>query len=103
MRHTRLQITAEAESDLQEIWSYTINEWGKAQANRYLNELMEVCHQLVRTETSGKAILQAGANVYVCRCNRHFIYYLKRDGALIFIAFMHEKRDALRHVVARLP
>lgn len=102
MSHPQLNITAEAESDLREIWLYSVGEWGQTQADRYLDELMEMCNQLAVSKKLGKAVFEIGRNVYVYRCNHHYIFYLKKEDDLIFIAFMHEKRDILRHVAGRL-
>jgi len=92
-----------AKADLQEIWHYTVDTWGNAQAERYVAELKRTCHQLVESPSLGKPAPDVGDGVRVYRCQHHYIFYLEEKARTIFLAFIHEKRDILRHVVSRLP
>lgn len=50
----RIHKQARAESDLIEIWLYTYDRWGEAQADRYFDELDEGIRQLGRIPELGR-------------------------------------------------
>ena len=51
----RYRLTPKADRDLMQIWHYTNEKWGKAQANEYL-QLLENCFlMLLRHPKSGRA------------------------------------------------
>lgn len=41
-----------AQIDLEDIWRYTLDNWGEAQADRYLGELFAAFRECRRTLTS---------------------------------------------------
>lgn len=43
-----------AQIDLEDIWRYTLDNWGEAQADRYLGELFAAFRELGRDPTSGQ-------------------------------------------------
>lgn len=103
MTDSPLHLIPAAKADLQEIWHYTVDTWGEAQAERYVAELKRTCYQLMEAPSLGKPALDVGDGVRVYRCQHHYIFYLEEKDHSIFLAFIHERRDILRHVVSRLP
>lgn len=100
---TMLNLIQDAKVDLQDIWRYTFNTWGKSQAEIYLAAIEFACHQLVKSPLIGRPMPDLGVNVRVYRCQHHYIFYMIKQEVVIFLAFVHEKRDFLQQVITRLP
>lgn len=91
-----------AKEDLQDIWRYTVKKWGRSQAELYISSLKSACHQLIFTPTIGRPAANLGKNVRIYRHQHHYIFYLEKQADIIFLAFLHEKRDILQHMLSRL-
>ncbi len=96
-----VELTPEADSDLEDIWRYTLGRWGAAQADRYIDQLADCFSaigdgQVHTRELKGNA---KGARLY--RCQHHYICYLPFDPPLI-IAILHERMDLLARLKDRL-
>lgn len=102
MTGAALRLVPAAKADLQDVWRYTADRWGEAQAENYMASLKRACHELMDSPLLGKPVPDVGEAVLVCRCRHHCIFYLETQEQVTFLAFMHEKRDALRHVLSRL-
>lgn len=102
MSKPALHFIPAAKADLQEIWHYTVDRWGKKQAESYSVELKSACYQLIESPQLGRLIPEAGSGVRVYRCQHHYIFYLAEEPT-IFLAFMHKNRDILQHIITRLP
>lgn len=98
-----LHFTPEAKNDLKSIWRYTYENWDESQAESYITALRKTCYQLSDLPSIGKPLPDVGEDVRVYRCQHHYIFYLKQNETITFLAFVHEKRDMLRYVLNRLP
>lgn len=78
---------------LDEIYLYTRENWGEAQADRYMHGLFERFEAIAARELPWKAIpAEFGINGYVCRYEKHFIYWkLLADGAVGIVTILHER------------
>ena len=103
MREPTLHFIPAAKSDLQDIWRYTKKEWGLPQAETYVAELKRSCHTLIQSPFLGKALPDVDDGLRVFRCQHHYIFYLIEQERIVFLAFIHERRNILRHVITRLP
>lgn len=98
-----LHLSPAAKVDLQEIWLYSSATWDKEQADKYVTGLKQVCYQLTELSSLGKSVSAIRADIRSYRYQRHYIIYIKETERVVFLAFIHEKRDTLRHVLSRLP
>lgn len=64
-----------AESDLEEIWLYSFQEWGETQADKYHDHLTHAIEQLGHNPQLGKPCdyFQSGYRMF--QAERHTIYY----------------------------
>jgi len=51
----RLKNTAPALADIEDIATYTVNQWGEAQARKYLAQIDQTIHAIVERPESGRA------------------------------------------------
>lgn len=87
-----------AERDLDHIWDYTYDRWGRDQADLYTVSFREACRALCRSEIRGTPIddvrvgylkYGVGSHVLIFRITRH---------RLNIIRVLHESMDFKRHL-----
>jgi toxin ParE1/3/4 len=94
------RLTPAAERDLEGIWDYTAERWGRAQAERYVDGLIEAFARLaadpqsLQTERCDE--LRAGYRR--CGVQRHVVYYRVADYGVAVIRVLHQRMDAPRHL-----
>lgn len=78
---------------LDEIYVYTRDQWGEAQAEQYIHGLFARFEAIAARDFPWRAIpAEFGVAGYVCRYERHFIYWkLLEDGTVGIVTILHEK------------
>jgi toxin ParE1/3/4 len=77
MRHYKL--IPQAEKDLIEIWSYTADKWGKAQADRYLHQLDACFEKIAQRKMAEKQPLPSYKKLKSVRCEHHYVFISDRQ------------------------
>jgi len=96
-------ITKKADADLQEVISYTIKQWGIKQARHYVSLLHDGCEALAKGEGSPKHLMDIDQDLYVTRCERHYILCIKRvNKRPRIVAIFHERMDIIARIKNRL-
>lgn len=92
------RLTPAAEHDLESIWFYTRQQWGIAQANRYIEILIEIFNELANSPAMASRCdhIRAGYRRYCVE--RHIIYFRTADYGIVIIRILHDRMDASRHV-----
>lgn len=90
--------TNKAREDLQEIWNYTFDTWSEAQADKYYEEIIERCDELLYDFERGKDYSNLILHLKGVKCNRHIIFYRILTQEIVEIArILHEKMDIEKH------
>jgi toxin ParE1/3/4 len=78
---------------LDEIYAYTRDQWGEAQAERYIRALFERFEAIATRRFPWRPIpAEFGVDGFVCRCERHFIYWkVLETGAVGIVTILHEQ------------
>jgi toxin ParE1/3/4 len=78
---------------LDEIYAYTRETWGEDQAERYIRGLFERFDAIAARRFPWRPIpAEFGVDGYVCRHERHFIYWkVLDDGAVGIVTVLHER------------
>jgi toxin ParE1/3/4 len=78
---------------LDEIYEYTREAWGEAQAEHYLRGLFERFEAIAARRVPWRAVPAAfGVQGFVCRYEKHFIYWkVLDDGAVGIVTVLHER------------
>ena len=87
-----------AEQDLIEIWVYTAEEWGLAQADTYLEELATGIDQLREYPMMGTARDELRKNYRALTVNQHTVFYVVSDDVVEVIRVLHKSVDTPRHL-----
>jgi toxin ParE1/3/4 len=91
------KLTREADRDLDGIWEYTYKQWGKTQANKYLNKLEERFFMLAENPYLGKRRYELAGSPMSFHCEKHVIFYRIADEGIEIIRVLHESMDFPRH------
>ena len=93
----------EAEADLRDIIDYTRNQWGDAQARRYLARLKQGIARLADGQGAFKDMSAIYPLLRMARCEHHYIFCLPREGAPAWVvAIFHERMDLPARLAQRL-
>lgn len=86
-----------AAADLDNIWDYTVEEWGADQADRYTDDIRDTCHSLARGEKRGRDVdVRKGYRKHPV--GRHFIFFRTTDAGIEVIRILHQMMDVGRHL-----
>ena len=98
-------LTLDAEEDLTEIWVYTHETWGLAQADKYYR-LIAACLEAIGNGHARSKTLEGLPNdLRIHRCEHHYIFFMEegdKDHRPIIIAILHERMDFLQRLKDRL-
>ncbi|MDD3181903.1 MAG: type II toxin-antitoxin system RelE/ParE family toxin [Alphaproteobacteria bacterium] len=92
-----------AKTDLADIARYTADKWGKKQALKYASLLDQWFQKIAEGKDISKAILPHNESVRVCRCEHHYVFYLRQEKGQVILAVLHEKMDLIERLKERLP
>jgi len=97
------ELTQDADRDIESIVRYTIEEWGEVQAKKYVDKLEECFQKIARHDVISQTFSKRFSQVFVTRCEHHFIFYLqgKKNKPRIF-AVLHERMDLVSRMEGRL-
>lgn len=96
-------LSLDAESDLRSIAQYTLKRWGHSQLNKYRLELKQHFESIAAGTVRSRLYSDSLPQVYISKVGSHFVFHLASDQkAPIIIGVIHEKRDIVTHLNARL-
>ena len=95
MKPVRVQDAAAVRID--EIYRYTRDRWGEAQADAYIAGLFEAFEGIASGRTVSRPVpAEFGVDGYVFRYRRHFVYWKTLgDGATGIVTVLHERMHQL--------
>ncbi|MCO5063204.1 MAG: type II toxin-antitoxin system RelE/ParE family toxin [Rhizobiaceae bacterium] len=92
-----LAFSPAALADLDSIWDFSADRWSIDQADRYIDEMVNACHDLAANRKAGRAVeIRQGYKRY--GVGSHVIYYRETKVRLDVIRILHGRMDADRHI-----
>jgi toxin ParE1/3/4 len=83
-----------ARADLDEIWDYTAQRWSIEQADRYIRDIIAVCHRLADGSKHGRPISDVREGYFKIAVGQHFlIYRLTKDSDFDIVRVLHQRMD----------
>jgi len=82
-----------ADKDLEDIFDYTLDEFGFNQAERYLLELEKCFQNLLLNPQSGKKRDEIKKGLYSFPNGNHIIFYRILDHQIKIVRVLHGSRD----------
>ena len=96
-------ITDDAEADIREIVSYTLENWGVAQTNIYRKAIKDTFELIGHKTVVIRKFSDTFPDLLVTKCLHHYIFYLNEGVKKpTIIAVLHEARDIVALLVSRL-
>ena len=88
-----------AKKDIRDIWNYTKSEWSEEQANRYYNDLLDLCERIASNpEIIGRSYDDIRPNLRGANCGRHIIFYrILSQQQVRIVRILHMAMDFPRH------
>ena len=86
-------LSRRAESDLDEIWDYSAERWGREQANRYLGALREI-ERVALDPSRGRSLSVRGRSYHQYRSGSHMIFYREMDRGIQIVRVLHQSMNA---------
>ena len=96
------ELTPDADADLEDIACYTTLEWGPEQATLYIDKLHQGFHKISTKQFMRKTFYKRLPQVFVTRCEHHYVFYLHAKKAKpVIIAVLHKRMDMLTRLKER--
>ena len=86
----------EAEADLEQIWAYTLGEWGLDQALRYDRQLQEKIEGLAVGTTVSRSAGDVRPGLRKVVVGRHVVYFRESADVVAVVRVLHERMDVGR-------
>jgi len=100
----RLKITAPALTDIGDIATYTVSQWGEAQARTYLARIDQTIRAIADQPGSGTPRFGVPAAIKRHQAGSHVIFYrLEGHATLYILRILHESMDHRRHLDSAEP
>ncbi|MBV8537837.1 MAG: type II toxin-antitoxin system RelE/ParE family toxin [Alphaproteobacteria bacterium] len=102
---TPFRVQDKAGHRLEEIYAYSRGQWGDVQAEAYIRGLFQRFEAIAARRIPWRPIpAEFGVEGFVCRYERHFIYWnVLEDGAVGIVTILHERMHRLDRFREDLP
>lgn len=94
----QLRISAEAESDMDQIAAYTMLTWGPGQADKYLTRLEEGLNLLAMNPLVGRPCDSLQSGLYRFEIERHVAFYFPEPEGVLIVRVLHHSMMPTRHL-----
>ena len=94
------RISKKAERDLLDIWQYTLDNWSKEKANKYLRTILETFEQIGKAPfVTGRCCDHIRIGYRKQKLGKHIIFYkISNTNTVLISRILHEKMDFERHI-----
>lgn len=93
-----LVIRPRAQADLKGIWRYGFEQWGEAQANRYLRDLERGIKGLLDFPELGVPYGLVREGYRALHVSRYLVYYRNQKGRLEVVRVLHQAMQVEDHL-----
>jgi toxin ParE1/3/4 len=94
----RYVLSPRAQSDLDEIWNYTIRQWGVVQADRYILDLVSAIETAAANPRSGHACDEIRPGYFKLPSGSHVVFDKIAGEKIDVIRVLHRRMDFDRHL-----
>lgn len=91
-----------ARIDLEEIWDYSVAQWGEGQAEAYILQIRDACEALASGRRKGRAIDDIRPGYLKLATGAHFLFFrIRSDEIVDIIRILHQRMDVSAHLNER--
>lgn len=92
------RLSPTAQSDLNEIFDYTVQQWGLKQAERYTQTIADICNKLAGAPMQSQNGAHIRAGYRYRSVGRHTLWFRVENYGIAIIRILHARMDAPRHL-----
>jgi toxin ParE1/3/4 len=92
------RLSPKAEQDLESIWVYSFQQWGKEKADHYTDSLFSAFRDLTTSSKLAIACDHIRVGYRFCREGKHVIYFKVTDYGIAIMRVLHERMLPSRHL-----
>lgn len=93
---TAVAFSPAARGDLDDIWDYTIRNWGEEQAERYVRAIAMMCAALADGTHPGRSIDGVRAGYRKQAIGSHVVFYRRAEaGGITVMRILHQRMDVV--------
>ena len=95
----RYRLSPKAREDLSAIWDYSAERWGRAQADRYIRDIVAACRAVASGRRLGRSIDWLRPGYLRCSVGSHVLFYVQEERHVIrVVRILHGSMDVGRHL-----
>ncbi|AVF38001.1 type II toxin-antitoxin system RelE/ParE family toxin [Rahnella sikkimica] len=95
-----INLTPKANEDLEDIWSYSQENFGVVKADDYISRFSDI-FDVLATHEIGSLRPELGEHIFSLPIEKHVIFFIPSDTAITVIRILNQSQDVLRHLVWR--
>ena len=94
----RVVVSPRAQADIDDIWEYTVSQWGVRQAETYLRLIKEAVEAVATDPRVGRSCddVRPGYRKYLV--GSHVLFYRVTATAVVVVRILHQRMDVERHL-----
>lgn len=87
-----------AEADIEGIWDFTVERWGRDQAVRYIRDIKATSAGIADGRIHVRSADDIREGYKQAACGAHMIYFLDDSDGIAVIRILHQSMDVDRHI-----
>ena len=91
-------LTPLAQSDIEDIWDFTVDRWGLAQAERYVRQLQRTLEGVAEHPRQGRACDDIRPGYFKIGSGSHLVFYRLTSKGIEVVRILHQSMDIDRHL-----
>ncbi|SFR55612.1 type II toxin-antitoxin system RelE/ParE family toxin [Thiomicrospira sp. ALE5] len=96
----RIELKPKAHDDLSDIWNYTCQQWGTAQAETYIRNIWQTIESLKSNYNASQHIDFVRTGYRKIQAGSHVIFFKPTTTSITIIRTLHQQMDIERHLVS---
>jgi toxin ParE1/3/4 len=93
-----VQLTPKARRDLEEIWTFSVNQWGATRAERYMRRLQTVVERVCERPETARACDDIRPGYRRAAAGSHVIFLRMKAGSAEIVRILHARMDFSRRL-----
>lgn len=86
-------LTERAAIHLRDIYTYTVDQWGEKQAERYMQGIIRHLQKIAANPEIGKMRRNRSMPFLMAVAEKHYVIYRECEEGIIVASLLHSKRD----------
>lgn len=93
-----IKLRPKAESDLANIYGYSVQEWGVARAEAYVMDISTAFQQLTESQSLGRDYSHVRPGLRALNVASHIVFYKPIHDGIAVIRVLHQAMDVQQHL-----